>query len=414
MKKRARLIIVTMLFAYTGVLAQTLLSPGDIAIVTLNSDSPKNFDFVCFRELSMGTEIHFTDKGWDGSNLSSTEGIISYLCTEAVSAGTIISFNGIIEGNFTETGSFILSGSGDNCLIYQGNVENPHFLYGTGLARTTIWISSGLMTSNTSYIPNALSKADHTIMELGAGDNYQYDMEAGNEGSADNLLSLINDTENWLRDDATVYNALAGKFTISDQSLSVSLSVFAVELDGDIVKLHWITASETENAGFSLFRSISGGRFELVVSFTDNSLLAGKGSCSTETEYNLIDAAIPDKALLSYMLSDTDYSGKEHFHDDYIQTIEVLKKKNTETKEILAYPNPFNTSLTLENESKDLSKMAIYSINGKIVATLSSWRIKHQGNNYIIDFNGLAAGVYFIKVINKMGETASKKVMYLP
>ena len=57
---------ILILFTHFQLSAATVLSPGDIAIVTLNCDAPDAFDFVCFKDLDSGSEIHFTDMGWDG------------------------------------------------------------------------------------------------------------------------------------------------------------------------------------------------------------------------------------------------------------------------------------------------------------------------------------------------------------
>ena len=42
----------------------TVLTPGDIAIVHVNSDGSDRFSFVLQRDIDVGTVISFTDNGW--------------------------------------------------------------------------------------------------------------------------------------------------------------------------------------------------------------------------------------------------------------------------------------------------------------------------------------------------------------
>ncbi len=59
------LVIVVCLVAFTSpVTAGDVLGPGDIAIIGFNFDNDDEFAFVCLKDISAGTEIKFTDKGW--------------------------------------------------------------------------------------------------------------------------------------------------------------------------------------------------------------------------------------------------------------------------------------------------------------------------------------------------------------
>ncbi|MBU1758841.1 hypothetical protein KKG31_07055 [Patescibacteria group bacterium] len=44
----------------------TTLSPGDLVIITANSDI-KSFEFVSRVDLNTGTVIYFSDQGWSGN-----------------------------------------------------------------------------------------------------------------------------------------------------------------------------------------------------------------------------------------------------------------------------------------------------------------------------------------------------------
>ncbi|MDZ7764554.1 MAG: hypothetical protein U5K00_09025 [Melioribacteraceae bacterium] len=57
-------------------------------------------------------------------------------------------------------------------------------------------------------------------------------------------------------DDITINGTYSGSGTQCDDPLPVELTYFAGELDGETVKLNWETATEINNYGFQVQRSI--------------------------------------------------------------------------------------------------------------------------------------------------------------
>lgn len=51
------------------------LSPGDVAIIGLQSDNPDEVIFVAFESLPPGLELYMTDKAWMGTSFRDNEGI---------------------------------------------------------------------------------------------------------------------------------------------------------------------------------------------------------------------------------------------------------------------------------------------------------------------------------------------------
>ena len=102
MKKITPLKSLSFLIAFLSVISfgfgQTTLSEGDIAITGVNSDTPDEFSFVLLRDISSGTIINFTDKGWlanGGWRLNTTgnnvlEGILTWTATTDLPCGTVI------------------------------------------------------------------------------------------------------------------------------------------------------------------------------------------------------------------------------------------------------------------------------------------------------------------------------------
>ena len=62
-------IVVCLVVMTTSVQAQTTyeVPVGGIAIIGFNFDDPDQFAFVCLAPIPAGTEIRFTDNGWQSS-----------------------------------------------------------------------------------------------------------------------------------------------------------------------------------------------------------------------------------------------------------------------------------------------------------------------------------------------------------
>ncbi len=203
---------------------QTLLYPGDIALVNVNTDGDKNFDVLFLKEVSAGTVVYFTDDAWINASqqFRGSEGIMVFTSASAIPAGTVVSCPGTNGGNGfgKHSGSFNPSGSGDNIIIYQGSAEDPFFLYGTGWARgSTVWEFSETSASYRSDIPPGLSVAESSIASLGTDDNYQYNAASPMSGTLDELLISIADPANWNKDNTLPFSAITQNFTITPSLL---------------------------------------------------------------------------------------------------------------------------------------------------------------------------------------------------
>lgn len=241
--------------------AVSVLNPGDIAIITANSDigydpltpNSNGFDFVSKVDLDAGTEIYFADKGWDGSlaipfwRNTTGEGALRYTVpVGGISAGTIVRYEDNMIPSLPSSGSStwdmysidpitgattlstsIASGfdpatSGDNILVFQGSAAAPNFIFGIGWSAATTWISSGTPSANNSWIPSSLSAASGTIVTLGSTDNYQY--QCTNLGMFSSAFSIdLQNISNWNNDNTTPYGPISGcSFDTSRPTATIS------------------------------------------------------------------------------------------------------------------------------------------------------------------------------------------------
>lgn len=103
MKKLLSLFLLWPLW-YVSVSAQTILEPGDLLILGVNSNTnlcggtggEDRVSIVCFKDIEAGTELHITDNGWQRKNpgqWGNNEGfVIATRVGGTIPAGTVITF----------------------------------------------------------------------------------------------------------------------------------------------------------------------------------------------------------------------------------------------------------------------------------------------------------------------------------
>lgn len=186
--RRFVLLVGLLLIASLPAVAQSL-SPGAIAIVGMNTDSPDAFAFVALEDLAAGTEIIFTDNGWQVSGSFRTdEGTVTYTVPQGgLTAGAVVTLEG------PDIGTMALSNSGDQILAYQGTEDDPSFLYALNVEGNAQW-QDDATNAHTSALPRQLVNGESAIA-LEEFDNYRYD--SGTVGTCDELRTFISEASNW-------------------------------------------------------------------------------------------------------------------------------------------------------------------------------------------------------------------------
>ncbi len=303
-------------------------------VVTVNSDSPDSFDFVPLIDLEAGTVIYFTDNAYVAANdsLNGNEGVIRYTAPVAVSAGTVVSYDGTDSNGFDEyKGNFNASSSGDNLIAYQA-ASDTTYLYGVGWARgATVWSYNG--DTNRSDIPPGLSEGTHTVLSLGTAQNLQYDPAKGLEGTPSALLALVADKANWNSDNDNAYSAFGASFsllnppTVAFQATSSSvaenngtatLTVELVESDGsavhvDVAFVGSSSSAEGADIGNYATQTVSfagsdtdGATKSVTVSLTDDSEYEGGEKAVFRLQNNSGGTILaPDLLTLTILDDDT-------------------------------------------------------------------------------------------------------------
>jgi len=176
--------------ASLNVFGQTVLTPGDIAVIGFNGDDPDVIRFVNLVNITAGTQVNFTDNGWNGTALTTAEGTDTWTSASAFAAGTV--------HTLTPT-TVSLGTTGDQILVYQGLASAPSFIFGLS---SNPWVTGTVNTTN-SRRPSTLTVGSTALAFSTERDNGAYTIVSNNAPKA-TLLSSIANQNNWNRTDTRI------------------------------------------------------------------------------------------------------------------------------------------------------------------------------------------------------------------
>lgn len=173
--------------------------------------------------------------------------------------------------------------------------------------------------------------------------------------------------------------------------LPVELTGFTASVVNQNVNLNWITATELNNAGFEVQRTmVSDNPDWKVLGFVN-----GNGTSSNQHFYAFTDHNLSAGKYL-YRLKQIDFNGTYQFSDELeVNFIGADKFELSQN-----YPNPFNpaTIISFTISNRQFVTLKIYDILGNEVESLvNDYR---EPGTYNINFSaaGLPSGVYIYKI----------------
>jgi len=184
----------------------------------------------------------------------------------------------------------------------------------------------------------------------------------------------------------------------------VELASFSASVNGDIVTLSWMTATELNNSGFEVERK-SGEEEWTVLGFIE-----GNGT-STETQvYSFVDRGLLT-GTYNYRIKQIDFNGSYKYYE-LSEEITIAAPNSYDLSQ--NYPNPFNptTRIKYSVPVDGFVNIAVYNVLGEKIADLVN-SIQKAGN-YELTFNAtkFASGVYLYRM--ESGNFVSiKKMMIL-
>jgi len=198
-----------------------------------------------------------------------------------------------------------------------------------------------------------------------------------------------------------VFNAVT---EISSPIIPVELVSFSADNIGNDIYLHWTTATEVNNLGFSVLRSTDPEN-----SWDEIGFVPGFGTTTEYKNYSFKDENV-SASNYYYKLKQIDFNGQFEFSKT-IQ-LEVISPDKFSLEQ--NYPNPFNPTTIIKYTlgSREFVELKVFDVLGNKLDVLVNET--QDAGTYEVDFSseGLSSGIYFYK-LNAGTFTSIKKMILL-
>jgi hypothetical protein len=349
----------------------------------------------------------------DGGTFNHTGGTVSTKDMELKNGATYYQTNGEFQishdlkspagTTFNQVGGTIrFTGAAGSGAVYTGVVQfynlivDPGATYNMNTTSDTIRVAGNFTNNNSSL------KCDVGTLILNGASSQTFYSASSNNVAANVIVSCPNVT---LLSDLRVKTSFSTRsgghvnkngFKIYQNGVEytgptpVELVSFNAEVKNNIVHLNWKTATEVNNYGFEIERSLDNEVWSKI------GFVAGHGNSNSPKEYYFEDSKLSNNSY-QYRLRQVDNDGSFAYSNIVKVNIDQLPNNFTLNQN---YPNPFNPSTKISWQSPVSSRqtLKVYDIIGNEVATLvDEFR---EAGNYEIDFNAsqLTSGVYVYKI----------------
>lgn len=164
-------------------------------------------------------------------------------------------------------------------------------------------------------------------------------------------------------------------------ALPVTLSSFSAEAQDRNVVLQWSTASESNNAYFSVERSSDNLHWEEIA------ILSGQGNSNQTVQYSYTDEGLTPGTWY-YRLRQTDFNGQF----EVFAPLSVLLQYGSNNA-FTVYPVPFGNELNIQFEADgELHTVEILNGMGQVINT-----IQVNNGNTQLNMSALSPGFYFVR-----------------
>lgn len=205
-----------------------------------------------------------------------------------------------------------------------------------------------------------------------------------------------------------------------DVPVPAELASFAAEvtIDNEVV-LHWGVASQSNNLGWEVYRSVDNSQFAQI-----GELIPGDGTTDQFRTYSYEDADLPNSNVVYYYLRQVDLDGSTAKSE----VIEVSLGSTFVGQQALPlasalrqnFPNPFNPETTISFDLADQAvvSLTVYDVSGQTVRELirgedySAGRYEHLWDGRDNRGTPVASGLYLYR-IETDNFTAMKKMVLL-
>jgi len=173
--------------------------------------------------------------------------------------------------------------------------------------------------------------------------------------------------------------------------LPVELTQFRAVPDGEAILVEWSTATETNNAGFTVEHQAPGASGFVAADERD-----GAGTTSAPQTYSVLLNDV-ERGMHRFRLRQSDVDGTESLS----RTVEVMLGPDGAYELEKPSPNPVRSQaqMALSVRKAQAVDVTLYNVLGQRVARLHDGRVSPQAPLRLsIDASQLPSGVYFVRV----------------
>jgi hypothetical protein len=182
--------------------------------------------------------------------------------------------------------------------------------------------------------------------------------------------------------------------SLPGSALPVALADFTASVENETdARLSWQTATEENNRGFYIERSIDGQNWEFI-NFTSSSAPGGNSDILVGYAYTDMNVYKSQAGINTYYyrIRQQDMNGEEEF----VGGIKSVRfSGNAAAAKITVYPNPAASLVHVKVEGNAPSRCMIYDMSGRCVL--------NSDPAAVLDVSGLAKGMYQLTVTDIAG-----------
>ncbi|MDP4114907.1 MAG: T9SS type A sorting domain-containing protein, partial [Bacteroidota bacterium] len=187
-------------------------------------------------------------------------------------------------------------------------------------------------------------------------------------------------------------------------SVPVELTALTAQIKENNVVLNWSTATETNNAGYSIERKDANK-----AAWTELNFVKGHNTTTEISKYSYSDKNLP-YGHYSYRIKQIDFDGKT----TYSPIVEADVKAPDQYQLSQNYPNPFNPSTTIKFSLPEKAnvKLIVYNNIGQQVAELINSSMEPGYHQVQFDASKLASGMYIYRLVaGKFSDTKKMTII---
>src|SRR5574338_496522 len=188
---------------------------------------------------------------------------------------------------------------------------------------------------------------------------------------------------------------------LGNSIVPVELTSFTANGSNNNVTLNWVTATELNNSGFNIERSVIPNEVKNL-NWPTIGFVNGNGTTSESHTYSFSDNNLSTGKYI-YRLKQIDFDGRFTYSNEVEVDLGVPQSFSLEQ----TYPNPFNPSTKIKYTIPNVALsgvegsrvvLKVYDLLGNLVSTLVNE--EKPAGNYEINFNAssLTSGIYFYTI----------------